>query len=62
MYSNGLGVLQDYKKATNWYRKAAEQGDADAQFSLGVMYNNGRGVLQDYKQAVNWYRKVTEPG
>ena len=33
---------------------AAEQGSADAQFSLGVMYTNGRGVPQDYVQAHKW--------
>ena len=40
----------------------AEQGDANAQFNLGVMYANGEGVIQDYKQAVKWYRKAAEQG
>src|SRR5277367_6141684 len=31
MYANGQGVPQDYAQAVVWYRKAAEQGDADAQ-------------------------------
>ncbi len=43
-------------------QKAAEQGDAMAQFNLGVMYNTGRGVAQDYKQAVAWFRKAAEQG
>ena len=42
--------------------QAAEQGNVDAQFNLGVMYDNGRGVRQDYKQAVQWYRKAAEQG
>ena len=42
--------------------QAAEQGNADAQFNLGVMYNNGQGVRQDYTQAVQWYRKAAEQG
>jgi len=29
-------------------RLAAEQGDADAQYNLGVMYQKGKGVVQDY--------------
>jgi TPR repeat protein len=41
---NGLGVPQDYTEATKWYRKAAEQGDAKAQYNLGYMYNDGCGV------------------
>ena len=42
--------------------QAAEQGNVDAQFNLGVMYENGRGVRQDYIQAVQWYRKAAEQG
>jgi len=33
-------------------RVRAEQGDASAQFNLGLMYKNGLGVLQDYKESV----------
>ena len=51
MYDNGRGVLQDYKEAVKWYRLAAEQGNANAQYNLGVMYDNGEGVPQDYKEA-----------
>ena len=38
--------------------KAAEQGDAKAQFNLGVRYANGEGVPKDASQAVTWFRKV----
>ena len=62
MYSNGEGVLQDYKEAIKWYRLAAEQGTAKAQYNLGIMYDNGRGVLQDYAEAVKWYRLAAEQG
>ena len=30
-----------------WFRKAAEQEDADAQYNLGVCYANGEGVAKD---------------
>ena len=43
-------------------RKAAEQGDADAQFNLGAMYANGAGAELDIVEAVNWYRKAAEQG
>ena len=46
MYDNGRGVPQDDTEAVKWYRKAAEQGHAEAQNNLGVMYLNGRGVPQ----------------
>ncbi|ENT1825255.1 sel1 repeat family protein [Neisseria gonorrhoeae] len=42
--------------------QAAEQGNAAAQFNLGVMYENGQGVRQDYVQVVQWYRKASEQG
>ena len=47
MYANGQGVRQDYTQAVQWFRKAAEQGDAKAQYNLGVAYDNGHGVRQD---------------
>ena len=62
MYVEGQGVRQDDAQAVQWYRKAAEQGIAKAQFNLGFMYNNGQGVRQDYMQAVHWYRKAAEQG
>ena len=34
----------------------AQQGDASAQFTLGVMYDLGLGVPRDYPEAVKWYR------
>ena len=40
----------------------AKNGDAEAQYNLGVMYDNGLGVLQDYKEAFHWYRLATEQG
>jgi len=42
-YANGQGVPQDDVEAVAWYRQAAEQGYADAQFNLGVMYADGEG-------------------
>ncbi|MDO9312787.1 MAG: tetratricopeptide repeat protein [Nitrosomonas sp.] len=55
-------VPQDYKQAVDWYRKAAAQGDAGAQYNLGVMYFEGKGVPQDYKQAVDCYKKAAAQG
>lgn len=41
-------------------KKKAEQGNSEAQFSLGLMYDNGDGVITDKKQAVYWYTKASE--
>jgi len=43
-----------------WYRKAAEQNFAQAQFNLGVCYSEGLGVAKDEAEAVKWYRKAAE--
>ena len=42
--------------------RQAEQGDAEAQFSLGVMYANGRSVPQDYQEAMKWFRMAAGQG
>ena len=39
--NDGQGVPQDYQEAVKWYRLATEQGDAQAQFNLGLMYRDG---------------------
>jgi len=57
MYHKGLGVPQDYKEAIKWFRLAAEQGYAEAQYNLSLKDADGRGVLQDYKETVNGYQK-----
>ena len=53
---------KDYSEAVKWYRKAAEQGNAQAQNNLGVCYENGEGVTQSYSEAVKWFRKAAEQG
>ena len=47
MYNEGKGVEQDFKEAVKWYQKAADQGDAGAQYALGHLYYNGMGVKED---------------
>ncbi len=51
-----------YSEAVRWYRKAAEQGYANAQNNLGVCYKTGIGVSTDFSEAVKWYRKAAEQG
>jgi hypothetical protein len=48
--------------AITQYRKAAEQGDAEAQYNLGEAYYEGDGGSQDYAQAVMWWLKAAEQG
>jgi TPR repeat protein len=62
MYFNGEGVPQDYKEALKWHRKAADQGNANAQYNIAVAYAKGQGVPQDHAEAVKWVRKSAEQG
>ena len=54
LIQEGRGVRQIDKRAVMWFRVAAEQKSAPAQFSLAVMYENGRGVDHDPAQAAKW--------
>ena len=53
---------QNYTEAVKWYRKAAEQGNADAQNNLGFCYSKGYGITQSRAEAIKWYRKAAEQG
>lgn len=58
----GLWLYKDKAKAVKWYRKAAEQGSADAQTALGNCYRYGEGVEKNEVEAVTLFRKAAEQG
>ena len=61
--SNAPAAVQNTPKQTaDVDRKAAEAGDAQAQFNLGFAYEYGEGVPQNSIEAVKWYRKSAEQG
>lgn len=53
---------QNFAEAVKRYRKAAEQGDAGAQFNLAFCYAKGQGVDKNFAEALKWYRKAAEQG
>jgi hypothetical protein len=55
-------VRGDLAEAAKWFRLAAEQGHASAQYFLGTMYDGGLGVPQDDAEAAKWYRLAAEQG
>ncbi|MDD6141854.1 MAG: toll/interleukin-1 receptor domain-containing protein [Bacteroidales bacterium] len=61
-YFGENGKQKDYVKAVEWFRKAAERGNANAQCYLGYCFKDGAGVDKNYTEAVNWYRKAAEQG
>jgi uncharacterized protein len=52
----------DYATALREWQPLAEQGDARAQFDLGLLYENGDGVPRDYAKARQWYEKSAAQG
>ncbi len=55
-------MAQDFAEAVKWFRKAAEQNLADAQYNLGICYDQGRGVAKDDAEAVKLYREAANQG
>jgi len=56
------GVMQNLERIIYWYTKSAEQGDADAQYELGILYEKGRGVPKNYTKAAEWFAKAAAQG
>jgi len=52
----------DFAAAQQEWRPLAEQGNAAAQFNLGLMYYKGEGVAQDFAEAVKWFRLAAAQG
>ncbi|MBI4661709.1 MAG: SEL1-like repeat protein [Verrucomicrobia bacterium] len=61
-YAGGVGVPQDYVKAAELYRLAAEAGHVEAQKNLGFLYAAGKGVPQDQSEAEKWFREAGSKG
>jgi len=49
-------------ESVKWFRKAAEQGDVDAQYNLGMSCHSTPGILQDYVQAYMWLELAAGKG
>ena len=49
------GVAKDMSQAILWWQKAADKGDAVAQYNPGQVYFHGAGALQDLDQSHMWF-------
>ena len=58
MYDDGHGVEQNYQEAAKWFHRAAEQGIARAEHSLGLMYYNGKGLEQNFIASAKWLHRA----
>jgi hypothetical protein len=55
-----IRVQDDDVKRFEAAKKAAENGDAAAQYDLGLMYNDGRGTRTDRAEALVWIRRAAD--
>ena len=56
-YKYGHGIKTNMRTAFKWYRLAAERGDADAQFEMGLGYHDGDEIKKNLKFPPYCFRK-----
>ena len=58
LYAEGDGVPLDLAEAASWYQRAAELGDPEAHYRLGVAYADGAGVEQNLIRGYLWCQRA----
>jgi TPR repeat protein len=53
---------KDYKLALEILKPLAENGNSQAQITMGLMYDYGHGVKKDPAESMKWYRMAAEQG
>lgn len=56
------GIKKDIEKAFEWYKEAADNGNADAQYWCGYCYLCGMGTLRNTKKVLDYFKKATKQG
>lgn len=52
--------IQDYRTAAANFLAAAEKGNDEAQYYIGLCYHDGKGVQKDLNKALQWLKKSAE--
>lgn len=55
-------IGQIYEHGHDWYISAAEQGDAESQWRVGLCCSEGAGVVLNEAEAARWYGLAAEQG
>lgn len=55
-------TAKNLQEAASWYRKAADQGHAEAQFRYAHLRDKGSGVKKNQAEAAKWFKKAAEQG
>jgi TPR repeat protein len=59
---NGEGVRIDFKGAAYYFKLAADQGDAVAQYNYGNCLDKGEGVRIDFQGAAHYFKLAADQG
>ena len=62
IFYEGKAVPQDHKEALRLFRKAAEQGSAQAELMIGLIYAEGKAVAQDFSEVHRWIKRSVGHG
>ena len=60
LHYRGNTVPKSLSEAAKWFRVAADNGHAGAQYNLGIMAFLGQGMTKDYTKAAKWFRMAGE--
>lgn len=63
-FASGMRAYEtgNFEAAIRELSPLAEQGNAKAQYQMGLIYHNGDGIPQSYKEASKWFRRAAEKG
>ncbi|WP_394829934.1 tetratricopeptide repeat protein [Pendulispora albinea] len=62
-YLQGVPTLpKDPARAHDWFARAAETGNANAAYYMGVMSKSGEGTKRDPEEAIRWFEKAADAG
>ncbi len=61
-YLGSNGIKKNYKIAYDGFRNAADQGNLNSVYTVGLMHLEGHGVLKDYKVAAEWFGLAASRG
>lgn len=62
VYDSNTSAPSNITESIKWFRKAAEQGNAEAQAQLGQFHYHGLGVPREFTEAAKWFRNAADQG
>ena len=62
MYDRGFGTERNTDLARHWYTAAAEKGQLNAQYALGMQYFNRFGRVAGTEESLQWPKTAAKHG